>query len=144
MGASRYSVSFRVQHPSMDPQDITTALGWEPRRAWKAGEPRTTPKGKTLTGTNLNTYWYTVLSRGDAPPFKLAVELDRLLDELAARREFLHRVRAEGGSSEFFIGWFLQSQAGETFQHSTLAKMADLHIDLALDTYAPDPPGADE
>lgn len=137
-------MTFRVRHPSMDPHEITVALGWEPKRAWKAGEPRTTPVGKPLTGANSNTYWYTVLCQGDASSFKLSVELDRVLDRLAAHRTFLQRVRAEGGSSEFFIGWFLESQAGQTFRHSTLAKMADLGIDLALDTYAPDSPGNDE
>src|SRR5258708_7521260 len=113
MGASRYSVSFRVWHPSMDPRDITIALSLEPRRSWKAGDPRTTPVGNPLEGTNRETYWYTVLCHGNMPPASLAIDIDGALDKLAAHRTFLHRIRAEGGRSEFFIGWYLRSQAGE-------------------------------
>jgi hypothetical protein len=69
------------------------------------------------------------------PPYTLATEVSGALDQLASHRAFLHRLRVEGGRSEFFIGWYLGSQAGETFLHSTLAKMADLGIDLVLDNY---------
>jgi hypothetical protein len=135
MGESRYSVSFRIWHPSIDPSDITAAIGLEPLRAWKAGEPRTTPTGRLLEGINRETYWSVKVCKGKMPPHTLATEVDSTLDNLSAHRAFLHRIRMAGGRCEFFVGWFIQSQAGETFSHSTLAKMAALGIDLSLDNY---------
>jgi hypothetical protein len=113
MGASRYTVSLRVRHPSNDPRDIATVLGER--------------RGALMD---------TVVAGGHMPPDSMAAELDRVLDEFSAHRAFLHRTRVEGGRSELFAGWFLVSQAGETFSRSTSAKMANLGIDLALDTYA--------
>jgi hypothetical protein len=145
MAASRYRMTFRVWHPAIDPKDITLVFGMEPRRSWKAGEPRTTPTGTQLGRNNRETYWYAELCQGDIPPDALASEVNAALDNFAQHREFLERVRAEGGRCEFFIGWYIRSQAGETFPFSTLAKMADLGIDLALDNYYdPDLPDDEE
>jgi Domain of unknown function (DUF4279) len=52
-----FRISLRVRHPSIAPEKITEALGIEPKRSWKAGEPRQTPKGTALTGSNRDTYW---------------------------------------------------------------------------------------
>jgi hypothetical protein len=137
---SRYRVTFRIRHPSMDPRDITAVLGRDPVHSGKAGDPRRTPKGRPLGGTNRETYWYVRIAEGNSPPRSLAAALDDALNELAEHRIFVQRVRAEGGRSEFFVCWFFQSQAGETFEHSTLAKMADLGIDLTLDNYHEEQP----
>jgi hypothetical protein len=67
--------------------------------------------------------------------------MNQVLDDLMPHREFLHRIREEGGRCEFFAGWFIASQAGEVFSHLLLAKMAELGIDLALCVYAPDEDG---
>jgi len=69
------------------------------------------------------------------PPRTLATNLDAALDKLMEQRDLLHRIRVGGGRSEFFVGWFLRSEAGETFSHLILAKMADLGIDLSFDNY---------
>jgi hypothetical protein len=135
MGNSRYSVSFRVWHPSMDPNDITTNIGLEPHRAWKEGEPRTTPVGRPLEGVNRETYWSAKLCQGKMPPSALADDLDKALDTLSAHHAFLRQVRADGGRCEIFVGWHLRSQAGETLHYTVLAKLAALGIDLSLDNY---------
>jgi hypothetical protein len=144
MAVSRYRLSFRLWHPSMDPRDITATVGMHPVRTWKAGEPRTTPKGTPLEGLNRETYWYTQLCDGEMPPSPLATEVDAALQKLMPHRPFLRRLRTEGGRSELFIGWYLRTQAGETFPHSILAKLADLEIDLSFDNYYdPDLPDDD-
>jgi hypothetical protein len=135
MARSRFRVSLRIWHPCIDPQIITAALRIPPSRSWKAGEPRTTPKGNPLKGNNKDTYWSAEMCRGDDPPYKLVAEIDRLLDKLAVHGDFLRQIRAEGGGSEFFVGWFLRSMAGATFSQPVLTKMTELGIDLALDTY---------
>ena len=53
-----YSVTLRIWHPSIDPEEITRALGIEPKRAFKVGTRRETPKGNLLDGTHRESYWY--------------------------------------------------------------------------------------
>jgi hypothetical protein len=61
-----------------------------------------------------------------------------LLDQLAMHRSFFHRIRAEGGGVEFFVGWFFETQSGDIFDYELLARMADLKIDLSLHVYPAD------
>jgi hypothetical protein len=62
-----------------------------------------------------------------------------LLDQLAPHGSFFHRVRAEGGQVELFIGWFLDGHTGDLFTLDLLGRLADLKIDLSLCLYPPDP-----
>ncbi len=135
MGVSRFTVSLRFWHPSIDPSEITLALGLEPKRAVKAGDARTTPKGTPLSGIFRETYWYVNMAEGYMPPQELAGELDQLLNKLMPHRPFFERIRAQGGRSEFSIGFWLGGQAGETYPTVLLAKMAALGLDLSLDNY---------
>ncbi|MBX3568687.1 MAG: hypothetical protein KF914_11565 [Rhizobiaceae bacterium] len=101
MGASRFKVSLCFWHPSIDPEDITRALGLASVSALKVGVPRTTPKGAPLEGVCRESYWYTRLIEGTSPPQELAEELDRIVDDLMVHRSFFDRMRDEGGRSEF-------------------------------------------
>lgn len=135
MGTSRYTVSLRICHPSMDPAIISSALGLTPKHCWKAGDSRTTPRGTPLEGRNKNTYWTAHICEGDMPPRSFAKQLNEGLNNLVAHKEFLLKIREQGGRCEFFIGWFLGSMAGEVFSHSMLAKAGELGIDLSFDVY---------
>jgi hypothetical protein len=59
-------------------------------------------------------------------------------------RSFLHRIRAEGGRVEFFIGWFFDNQSGEVLTHQCLALAGDLQIDLSFDIYPPEQPQTED
>jgi Domain of unknown function (DUF4279) len=63
----RYAISLRVTHPSLDPAEITSALQLTPSRTWRAGEPRTTPKGTPLQGVYSNTFWTRSFVEGEFP-----------------------------------------------------------------------------
>ena len=135
-----FRISFRIRHPDADPDRITNALGIIPRRAWKAGEPRQTPTGTPLQGSYPATYWYVEVLAGRYPELDLNAGLQNVLDRRAGFRDFLHAVRAEGGSAELFVGWFLERQSGDVLSHTTVGKAADLSIDLAFDVYPPTQP----
>jgi hypothetical protein len=49
--------------------------------------------------------------------------------------DFFHRIRSDGGKVEFFVGWFLKTQAGDDFDLALLSRLVRLQIDLALDNY---------
>jgi hypothetical protein len=56
-----YQLSLRIRHPSMDPADITRALGLTPEHAFKAGDAR--PAGHSLAPASVypESYWLAVL-----------------------------------------------------------------------------------
>jgi hypothetical protein len=138
MNRYRYKISLRVRHPSMDPAEITATLRFAPSHAWRAGEPRTTPRGQPLKGIWPQTYWTARLMECARPGKDLATAIAELLDQLELNRGFLARVRSEGGSSEFFVGWFFDGNSGDVFDSDLLARMADFKINLSLDVYPPD------
>jgi hypothetical protein len=139
--AYRYSVSLRIWHPSSDPQRFTGQLKMHPRRAWRAGEPRTTPKGTPLPGINKQTYWTSGdLVRGSWPKRSLAEALRRLLMRLTRQKSFFRRIRAKGGRIELFVGWYFLGNSGEVLDTALMKQLQSLGIDLSLDVYPPSQP----
>ena len=137
MNRYHYKISLRVRHPSLDPAEITSALHLNPFRTWRAGEPRATPRGTPLEGTNRGTYWAVDIAEGEFPSKELEAVIGEALDRLVPYRGFFQRIRLEGGDAEFFVGWFFDEQSGAAFDCDLMARMADLKIDLALDVYPP-------
>lgn len=136
MNPFQYSVSLRISHPDIDPKIITEALHIQPRGAWKFGEPRVTPTGKPLDGTNRNSFWYHQFpTRDDGQCFSF---IHSVALALQPHRDFFHRLRAEGGDIEFFIGWFGNRNFGDTCPHEVSGILADLKIDLGFDVYPDD------
>lgn len=134
-----FRISLRVVHPSMASEDITEAIGLEPKHSWTVGKARRTRTGEPLPGLNPNTFWTAGIVAGRWPtPLNGAIHAT--LQRLAPYRPFLHRVRAEGGRAELFIGWFFEDQSGEILSHDCLALAGDLQIDLSLDVYPPEQP----
>lgn len=129
-----YDVSLRVRHPSADPKELTQQFGIQPRRSWKCGEPRKTPKGLALPGFYHETYWTVSVAQGQWPS-DLNEAIHEALKKLVPCRAFLHRIRAEGAEVEFFIGWFFHNQSGEVFNFQCLALAGDLQIDFSFDVY---------
>jgi hypothetical protein len=85
-------VDLRISHPELDPSVVTRTLGMEPQHAWKAGDPRRTPKGTLLAGTQTTGYWTAnPYSYGWRDSTDTLVEdaLDELLTFLEPHRDFL-------------------------------------------------------
>lgn len=58
---------------------------------------------------------------------------------LKAHAAFLHRITAEGGQTQYFVGFFLdRKNSGDILPHVLLEEIAALRIDLVLDIYGMD------
>jgi Domain of unknown function (DUF4279) len=132
-----YTISLRVRHPSLDPSEITSALQLTPSRTWRVGEQRTTAKGAPLQGVYSKTFWTRTFVEGEFRDKKLPAAIGEIVDQLVPHRSFFQRIRSEGGTAEFFVGWFFNRQSGDTFDCDLMARMADLKIDLSFDVYPP-------
>lgn len=133
-----YSASFRVWHPSMEPALISKAIGLEPKRSWRAGEPRTTPKGQPLEGKYPESYWCADIS-GEAPEDGEQQCLEDFLlgasSRLSAVGDFLRSVRETGGRTEIFVGLYGRWNYGFEFSPNLLLKLSSLGLALSLDVY---------
>lgn len=134
-----FRISLRVHHPSIDPEQITEALGIKPKHFWKAGEPRQTPTGAPLAGFRLDTYWTAEIAAGRWP-LNVNEAIYDVLKRLVRHRSVLHHIRSEDGAVELFVGWFFENQSGDVLTHQCLALAGDLQIDLSFDIYPPEQP----
>lgn len=136
-----YSISLRVFHPSIDPEEISQTLSLTPARMCKAGAPRQTPKGTPLEGVYRETFWYTkIVPEGERSSNDTLLE-EFLLDvsqQLQPHREFFARVRAEEGRAELYLGTFGDRNYGFEFSPQLLASFGELGVSLSFDVY----PGA--
>jgi hypothetical protein len=129
----KVSVTFRIIHPSINPDEISTQLVLLPRTSGRVGDSRKTPNGDPLKGKNESTYWTYPISCQESNG--LADILESFTDDLEIHRDFLLNLYATGGRLEYFVGWFSGTNSGEEFKHGLLRKLADLHINLSLDVY---------
>lgn|SRR5215813_3438751 len=129
----KYTVSFRIEHPSIDPREISAKLSLTADTSWMTGDRRRSPKGTPLKGNYKTTYWsYTLKHR---PDMRLADCLEAFTISIESHKEFLTKIRSTGGRCECFIGWFSGPNSGEMLNYQLLSKLSHLQIDLALDVY---------
>jgi hypothetical protein len=135
MNPYRLKVTLRITHPFLTLLDITRALSLKPSGGWTAGDQRVTPAGHPLEGARKETYWYRSLPLSRNA--QLSSSIKALLNRLPSRKNFFKKVRAKGGTVEFFVGWFIKRNSGETLGQDVLKDLSNLQIDLALDVYPP-------
>ena len=135
MGSYRFALSFRVSHPTADLAELPARLGLPASRCWKAGEPRRTPKGDLLAGTNEESYCTMLIPHSDET--ELPELLGSTLVLLSSQADLLQGLESSGGSFNFFVGWFSERNSGDTLGWNLLRKMARLRISLDLDIYGP-------
>lgn len=133
MNEFRFSVSLRLFTKTVEPDEICALLGLGAKWKNKIGEPRVNPKGTPIGGFYESSYCSFRLVQIDGE--RLHDMLNRVAENLAKHKQLFHRIRDEGGRTEFFVGWYSPGNTGDTFSHGLLEKFADLKIDLALDVY---------
>ena len=92
-------LDLRISHSTLDPDVVTHTLGIDPQHAWRAGDPRRTPKGTLLAGTRSAGYWATnPFSYGWRSSTDALVEdtLEELVAFLEPHREFLVELSKAG------------------------------------------------
>lgn len=128
--AFSYQVSLQIWHPSANPNDIIQSVGRAPKRPWAAGEPRRTPVGNPLSGTQRETYCVFDIGKGEDGD--LAACLSRAVADLMGSAPLFHKLRATGGRLNFYVTW-TPGQRGEVFDTDLLSGMALLGVDLGIE-----------
>jgi hypothetical protein len=133
----QYVISLRIWHPSMPHEDITSAIGVEPKHNWNVGEPRVSPRGNQLGGTRTSSYWSAPLV--SEPTSSETKEIEETLRLLLARfrhlEPFFLKLRREGGKSEFFVGLYSDNNIVIDLEPKLMALLASASLSICLDYY---------
>ena len=130
-------LDLRIWHPALDPDLVTRTLGIQPQRAWRAGDPRKTPKGTLLTGTRTTGYWSSnPFDYGWRDSTDALVEdaLEELVTFLEPHREFLVGV-SEGGKVRIWSSSSSKRNYTLELEPSMLARIASLGATFIHDVY---------
>ena len=121
-------------HPDIDPAEITTKLGLQPRRTMRRGEPRETPKGTPLEGVYRDTRW--TWSDRDARGRKLREIVSEVVDQLPAGSSFWSELAEAGGSAELILALDGATYLSDTIGVDIIRKLAAMGIKLGIEVYS--------
>jgi hypothetical protein len=127
------TVSLRITSPVMSAGAMVAAIGMSPSRAWSKGEARSTPIGNPLEGVRDLSYASFPLVRKQRS--LLSHVLAKCEGQLADRAAILEVIRESGGTTELFIGWFLDRSGGDTLPPRLMMSLANLGLALSFDIY---------
>jgi hypothetical protein len=142
MNEFHYSVSLSLQHPSMDPQEISTTLSQFPcERSTKAGEIKKSPNGKIRLPEERSefTYWHSIDLHAERRVYSGVREFSDFLRikllQLKLHQEFFERFTDQGWA-HFFVGWFSNSPcAAQLLGPDVLRMCGELGIGIELHVY---------
>jgi hypothetical protein len=131
--APNYSISLRIYHPSIEPNDISEQLKISPDRSWMVGQQRSTPKGTLLEGVNDETYWiHTFDSEYELGPNDLLKEIFKVL---YVNKPFFESIAIDGGRSELYLTIQSGENAGDIVSWKTLESFVHLEIDFSIEIF---------
>jgi hypothetical protein len=133
-----YSLALRIHHPSLNPRDISRALGMRPGVSWHVGEPRVSPDGAPLPGVRRDTYWSKTLTPGGVgvPRGTLAeAKVSALMKRLRGKATFLSRLRRTGGRVEIWISSYSTHNYSFVLPPALVTSISKLGCEFVVDIY---------
>jgi Domain of unknown function (DUF4279) len=130
----RFHVELFIVHPTLDPAEISTALGLEAHFAQPVGDPRKTPKGRPLGGNYRDTRWRHCVEYSTKHQW-FAPEVTSLLDRLEPHKAFFANLRPTGGKASLIIQFLGDGYLSDEISHATLAKLVELGLGLGIECY---------
>lgn len=135
MGENEYTISLRIEHPSIAKEEIIRNLGLLPKFSHSAGEPRSTPKGNPLEGVYKVTYCCF-----DVIPTKtgyITDGLNQIFEKFNRFTDYFTKITVEGGRVEIFVGIFSDETVGFTLGVKDTVALARMSLELSIEVYAP-------
>jgi hypothetical protein len=151
----------RIRHPSLDPAEISRELQLEPEHCFRAGDPRTSSSGIAAASVNAESYWLSHLdpvrfpergvfderTTGKRPRGRMGAEHVRALHGdslgltliscvmlfLGPHREFLRRVKSEGGEVSLLVEVSAKSVPGFKLAPQVSRVLSELGITVEFE-----------
>lgn len=128
-----FTISLRVFHPTAATDSIENKLGMKAKISRSVGDPRVTPKGKPLDGTNKETYCSFTLI--DKQPGDFVDGLCQVIPNLIPYEEYFEGIAQEGGRVEFYVGVFTDVSTGFSLNRQVITSLEKLHLQLSVEIY---------
>jgi hypothetical protein len=141
-----YTVSLRIRHPSIDPEELTEKLGFAPHYSWRAGDPKRDASGEPGEGTYRETYWFGRLPSmslgtiadtplGAIPDLPLEGAIMLALLRLQRADEFWSALVASGGTARVIVEIYGGRDLTLDLSPPTLAMLARLGLAISVDVH---------
>jgi hypothetical protein len=124
-------ISIRLTHPVDDVSVIGKSIGLLPEIAWLAGEPRKTPRGTPLNGSNLQSYCACQLPTEKASSLEEGLWL--AIDLFKAQESQLTQFSRSGGELSLFVSLEHNKFEGAILDAALLAELGRLHVSIDID-----------
>jgi Domain of unknown function (DUF4279) len=132
--ARRFDVELFIVHPTLDPADISTALGMDAHFAHRVGDRRKTPKGNLLSGNYSDTRWRHCVQCTVRDQW-YAAEVTRMIDRLEPHKAFFANLKSTGGTASIVIQFLGDGYFEDEIPTATLAKLVDLELALQIECF---------
>jgi Domain of unknown function (DUF4279) len=129
----RSTISLRIFGRHLDPDTITSRLGYPPTAAARTGEQQVTSRGEIRTVRE--GYWRLESGPSDAVPIEVKVRslLNRLTDDLAVWQDLTQQYRVD-----IFCGLFMDvSNEGFSLPPDLTQLLGERHLSIGFDIYGP-------
>jgi hypothetical protein len=133
--SKRFDVELFIVHPTMDPAEISTALGLDTKSAHRVGDPRKTAKGTPLSGTYQDTRWR-YSRRYETPDQWFSGKIAELIDRIGLHNAFLKELRSTGGRACLILQFLGDGYFGDEVPQAILARLVDLELDFGIECLA--------
>jgi hypothetical protein len=130
----RFDVELFIVHPTLDPVDISAAIGLEAHFSHRVGDRRKTPKGDFLSGNYVDTRWRHRI-RHDVTGQWFAEQVVQFVNSLEAHRAFFANLKSTGGKASIVIQFLGDGYFGDEVPTTALAKLVDLELALAIECF---------
>jgi hypothetical protein len=132
--AKRFHIELFIVHPTLDPTEISTALGLEAHFAQRVGDPRKTPQGRPLAGNYKETRWRHCIERSTKDQW-FAAEVTSLLDRLEPHKAFFAYLRQTGGQASLIVQFLGDGYLSDEIPHVALVKLVELGLGLGIESF---------
>jgi len=130
----RVNIALFIQHPVLDPAEITARLGIEEHFSHKGGERIVTPTGTVMPGRYHDTRWRHSIRHKFADQL-FAKQVTEFVQGLMPQKTFLHEIRETGGSESVIIQFLGDRYHGDNVPFETLCILNELQLDLGIEVY---------
>ena len=138
--SKRFDVELLIVHPTLDPAEISNALGLDANFSHRVGDQRKTPKGTLLSGTYQDTRWR-YSRRHETPDQWFADKIAELIDRMEPHKAFLRELRSTGGKTSLILQFLGDGYFGDKIPQAILARLIDLELDFSIECFCAPPAG---
>jgi len=134
MDARKNNFGVLIQHPQMNPDEVTQRLGLIPSGAANVGDLVTTPSGRQPGSRHKWSFW------GHFENFEDEILEERvliLIDRLALHKDFFEKIANEKGHATFIVRSSEKKHVVCSLSPETLAKLVDLNVTLEFEVFKP-------